>query len=842
MPNRMVLQELKRLIVLKNKILVISPSDCRIISLSIQKELKKNVSETTIKRLFGFAEIKHEFSKFTINTLKEYVGMVDEPLVGFASNFHHNILLESIDYQRLLAERITAYTLQNIRNRCSVPYEMTIPRAFAMKDFEFFYHSEYSYTAFISQPGYGKSILLSHLIEKIFLKANSTLKKNIIFFINADHLFTREMDELSLEDRIKIKLSLPDSIDLMTYFNVQWEKYGIKLIVIIDGFSEVILNKNAKPQILECIAGFIASIGQSESVKLVLSMRSTIWNRFNESVRHSYFIKRKWFQGSHFNLNDNSNVPSLTESEVKKIFQKMSPLDFSKISDRLKLQLKFPFHIQWYYQLKEEYPAFESYTNIIYYEIISRFIQEKIYNSTHATEKVLFCKIIVQLTNYGRRGYTVSKIDLIKEMPIFGNAYDELLANGILMEEKQLKNGIPIERVRFIQPHIFEYFLFIQLYDLFDNKMDKRFFELINTEYNGNQVRFQLLQWAIRLMVKLYRLKDMEAVLSLNINNYEKNYLIYFIAENLKYNSANNPKLIAEIKAQALHSLLIKKLIHFDFIDSCYKDAINCLIDVVDNEDNALFYHTILAMFDCLSADQERISNRLIFMSKMAKARKKWLMDPYEIVRLIYLKIKGVTLTHTPLLSQIDEFKKNEGILSYGDQALPNTAQILNFLLMLMLNLFYGTSQEAIQIISTITKLYPKLKKSRKFFSIYLLNILAQASARDNPGAKTDQMENILVKLYADVRNDYTAYSQSLLLSLQAEQSKNRKDYYTAIKYAEEGLAIYKRNQFTINELYTYKLIINIYESLGEKEKVERYTQLKNLLMTKKKINLQMFN
>ena len=59
MPEIVILDNLKRLILIKTGIKIISPSDCKFISISIQKELHKSISETTIKRLFGFAEIKN---------------------------------------------------------------------------------------------------------------------------------------------------------------------------------------------------------------------------------------------------------------------------------------------------------------------------------------------------------------------------------------------------------------------------------------------------------------------------------------------------------------------------------------------------------------------------------------------------------------------------------------------------------------------------------------------------------------------------------------------------------------------------------------------------------------
>ncbi|WP_448636407.1 hypothetical protein [Pedobacter panaciterrae] len=170
-------------------------------------------------------------------------------------------------------------------------------------------------------------------------------------------------------------------------------------------------------------------------------MRSTTWIKFYDRIRHSAYLKTKWFPGNYFNVNDVSNVPPLTEKEVDLILTKINKIDPKGINSKLKAQLKFPFHIQLYYQLKEEDPYFNYSTNITFYELISRFIQDKIYRSNYYTEKILFLKKIIQLTDYGKKGNSVPKDDLISELSAFKNAYMELLSEGILMEEKASKNS-----------------------------------------------------------------------------------------------------------------------------------------------------------------------------------------------------------------------------------------------------------------------------------------------------------------------------------------------------------------------------------------------------------------
>jgi hypothetical protein len=65
---------LKKYVLVKAGISTLSPGDCKLIALDIKKATGNIVSETTLKRFFGFANKKYNLSKFTINTLSEYVG------------------------------------------------------------------------------------------------------------------------------------------------------------------------------------------------------------------------------------------------------------------------------------------------------------------------------------------------------------------------------------------------------------------------------------------------------------------------------------------------------------------------------------------------------------------------------------------------------------------------------------------------------------------------------------------------------------------------------------------------------------------------------------------------
>lgn len=72
--NARCLEALKLHTLAKTGIINITPMDCRTLSVSIMAKTKLGVSETTLKRLYGFAASKFNPSLFTLNALAAYCG------------------------------------------------------------------------------------------------------------------------------------------------------------------------------------------------------------------------------------------------------------------------------------------------------------------------------------------------------------------------------------------------------------------------------------------------------------------------------------------------------------------------------------------------------------------------------------------------------------------------------------------------------------------------------------------------------------------------------------------------------------------------------------------------
>lgn len=832
------LQEIRSRICLRAGIKNITPADCKKIASEIRKTVQKNVSETTLKRFFGFAAVSHGFSRYTISALREYADYMQP--VHFGEILLNDTTINDWDKLRRKIGGITDYVLKEVRNRSGLPYEMTISRKFAQHDFEEFFHDRTSFMCFIAHPGYGKTILLSHIVQRYFRDEGALYRNSIPLFMNAGSFYKTEKSKFDLDGHLKNIIGIPQSTDLINYLK-KINTQGNKFFLIIDGFAELILDRESKTQLLNDLVDFICMLDEDSEIKMIMSMRSTIWVRFYEKIRHSAYLKKSWFKGNYYNAHDVSNVPPFTEDELKEITENTGNENYGKINPELKAQLKFPFHIHLYYQLRAADPFLNYGSNIGFYELISRFIQEKILKADHYTEKYRFIMRFLQLTNYGKTSNSVEKNVLITELINFKNAYMELIADGILVEERRSVDFFPKEFVSFLHPQIFEYFIYTELFNRFtlENNLEK-IFEYIHNTYKGSANRFILLQWAVRHFIKISCYECIQYIHRLELNNYERNYLVLFIAENLKYELNLLPGKASEIATAKVHEHILDGLSNLDYIDSCYSEGIEALIDICDKDQNFVSYHTILSIIDILSLDKERIKKRIDELLPYQTLCQESFVNPLEFLQIAYLRSQGeFPETDTIIAETVLKIQQRHKEIYVGH---PDTATGVSYMLTLSTNVFNNDKNRSIELINVIYELYPRLLFSRTPFATYVLLIYGIACGRKGQLKKMLQIKNIVDYIAEDKdKYGFTQYSESLLIFLNALIATASGDFNAAISYQETVLEIFKRNKINKNALLTYNMIINTYQTIGNIAKMNEYKYEKRCFQEENKIPATMF-
>jgi hypothetical protein len=813
MNQTIVLDKIRRLILLKTGIHSISPSDCKHIASSISKSTKKSISETTIKRLFGFAETKSNFSRYTLSALSTYTGEIES---AFDNAFNSEQNLKQIQFN---CRSVSSVTWKNISNRSGIPYHLTVPRIFPRLDFDYFYDSSYNFMAIVSRAGYGKSTIMCHLVQQLLNDRNDQHEKDAILFVSARDIFDDQFEYTNLEDRIKSKIGLEKHNDLASYFSEQNQRNGTKLLIFIDSFSELLINNISKPIIFDKLINLICSIGQSDSIKVIFTMRSNMWNRFFDRIRNMPLVLEKWFPGLCFDIRDQSNIPPLALEEIETILSKIDPEKSQSLTQDLKLKLKYPFFIQWYYLLKDEFPNFEPSSDLLFFEIVDRFISEKIHQTSYATEKAIFCR---KLTVLMQGHKSVPKLLLIEDLAHFKNAYRELLADGIIMEEKQEEDGIIAEYVRFVHPHVSEYFIFLECYHTAGKKINQRFFKDINAQYSGNSTRFQLLQWAAKVVISKGDFLELEFLISQSLKNYEKKELIHFIAESLKYLKSRG-LLPPQLQQQELHEMICSHLAPLDFIDSRYLDTICALRGVSSSNKQTFFYLLVLSVHDCLSMDKCRLSKRMKEIEALEFNETVFSLSPINLLQNISHLISGRLLANPELSWQIEQFKQMKLNANPNREKLPSDIEMLIFVLLIIRENIQNPRGVS-SMIEAMFYYFPQILVSNSPFSAYFLAIMDLTFNRSSQFISESLSSKIKIKIRQMKREHHaTKFSESIYKLSKAYQNQRLGNLELAINFAERCLEIFSRNQLRLIEVGVYELLSELYAAIGNTEKKNDY-------------------
>lgn len=840
--TKFIQEEIKHLLSQRVGIRLVSPSDCAVIALAISKKLRKNISETTIKRLYGFAAHRNQFSKFTINTLLEFIHDEESPNFAAAvASVSDTSLNEDWDYIVNKGKMASEITVKQIVASCTIPYECTVDRKFATHDLDYFYQSNYSFTVFVAQSGYGKSIMLSHLVQNQFLNTDGKYNEDVIFFVTAARLFKLQQDDQQLTVDIQKMLGLSPEKNLVDYFDDQYRQRGKKLVIILDGFADILHQHGDKPKIFDRILQLFDDIQDSPAIKVVLAMRSYVWRRFFEKIRHSHYLKTKWFSGSYFRLAEQANIPALTDCEVSIVLDRLKANTEVKVNSDIKSLFRHPFYLAYYYILQESYANTDYITHLISYEIVLRHLLTKIYQAKYAVEKVILCKRMIHLSNYGRNGDKISKKHLIADENFHKNAYMELLLEGILVEEQRNEDGFLVELVHFVQPHIFDYFLFKENLELHELKMSEKYFEFLFENYKANrQQLFALLKWSTFQIVKHNEFDLIKYLLKLDLTSQEYNQLLLFLTKNIKHQIEIDPYSKILLSSSILHQELLQKFIHLDFFDPCYQQAISILIEITTDEEILATYYALLTLFSCLTFDVKKVE-QMISKLKQLNFEDSWEINPLRFAEFLLAKLTGKPTSHLAIAKKLET--DNTSMTFKLEDGIAGLRQAISSLYLVNLTWVFGTSVQTINLVSRIHEAYGVLLKRSLPLSRYLLYILALEVTKLGYSKKATQLVRILNHLQnSTLYLTKSQWSTDVYEIVLAYNYFNEKEYQVAIAQANRCISKFKIHNFIALEMMCHQLLVKIYSSIGDIDKANEHRYLILNHLESGSLNMQLFD
>ncbi|MGO4878608.1 hypothetical protein ACEN2P_18535 [Pedobacter psychrotolerans] len=829
MNSNELLIELRKFVLTKSGLRNIDPAHCKVISEYVFQETKNYVSETTIKRFFGFANTLHKFSLFTLNSLSQYIGYADWD--AFTKDKRDNLTADQSLWQtlKLKAKAITDSSLVNKKNNSGVPFEFTAKRSFYYPDFDYFLKNNYQFATISAQPGHGKSILVAHLVEQFFHADHALYKNDIVLMINSYAIMTTIQAGLTLKEWFLKEFNFASVSDLVTYFKNNPNLKEGRFIIIIDGIDDYIANSNR----FKLFVDFLYSIEENNFLKTVISLRTHTWINLQPVLTGSAFLTKSWYTGVYYDEDTLCNVPPLNNNEIlhtlSHIEKKQVTID--DISQPLITQFKTPFWLQVYFKLSNEIKTLELEDPLLCYELINYFLEKKIFLAKKSTEKIFLLKKITEHISIGNKGLRVAKENVLNYIDSYPEAYEELLYTGILIEEKRLSTVVPTEIVRFLNNDIYTYFVFIQITETFKYRSSKAFFEHILQHFlPKTPLRNNILNWAVRFCVIRNEISELKNILTLPFTNEEKNKAFDFICSVAKYELS---KPSAMFNKQSIGEDFISLLASGRTMSRLYKETVKHISDNVLNEDVQIMLHVIECNILLIDIDKASLVNTMqLLKRKYKRLNELFPINPYDLILYFYNNLinkpnegRAIEDKIIKLCHQIDRTHplKNEAL---------TTAEILSYRLVLITLFAQKNYAECHRFIMAILNKYPNIFHIRNsVFSPFLLIHLGHTYLKLNYYKKAQRIVNFVDKI---IRSEYTYYTPFISVGFfvfKASFYNCIHHYEQAIVECDEGLRIAQKSDFKTMEVTLYLLKIDALKHGEESEEVSNVIkQLLNFL------------
>jgi len=474
---------------------IIYPRDCIALSMSLLEAKQRNVSSTTLKRIWKFVNSEFKCSKYTIESLLAYAGYTSiEELRNKRPECIENFVSDKWHQLSNCAEEVTSFRLKSLINRKITSYKKTVERDFSKEFFQQFMNSDKQASVFVAPSGFGKSVIIAKIVERFFIDKEAPYSDSILLLMDGDSLSQTIKTELSLLHWITETLyPEKEEFNLAQFIINQSEQLDKYFVLIIDAVNEISYETEKLKLFAKNINKLLQVFDITRRFKLLLTCRTFIWSYISKELLHQ---RKHWFQA---NFDDDSfsfiNVPLLNKREINKILQQSkSKLDFDKLrihNSELCEILKYPYFINLF--ISHEFTN-EAVSEI---DLLRSFIQKTVLEGIFAEEKNRIINRILQLTEYGKRTDKLRK-NQIPEINDYTSAYEELITKGVLCEHNCYTTLFDTETcVHFTHDILFEFFIvntWLRQYSLSETIVEK-----IADTYNENlELQFSLIKWIIK--------------------------------------------------------------------------------------------------------------------------------------------------------------------------------------------------------------------------------------------------------------------------------------------------------------------------------------------------------
>ncbi|MET6999514.1 NACHT domain-containing protein [Chitinophaga defluvii] len=814
---------------------VMLPGDCKHLSLSILEATTKLVSETTLKRVFGFAVAQHSFSRYTLNTLSQYCEYKDWE----DFQLHHYKELNgapSVDNSKwsdlkTKADAVSHYTILTLKNRSGISFGHTVHRQYCTAHIERFLESDYAATALIAPAGWGKSVALVHLAEHFWFGKEARYKQDICWFIHAHAAGSLLLKGFSLSSWLDNQLNLGNGENFREYFASHFDKKGGRLILIIDGFDEIAVAGDKLRLLYTKLEDFVYSNDLYPWVKVILSIRSNTWSEIFQHSQQYPAFRRYWYVGPEMDEETNINLPPLTEQEVKAILynHQFDPGTVRLFSENFLHKLRHPYYLQLFCQLNTGPEQTFVDEHLSLFEIVSKFIQNRVFNSQSNSFKIKIIEKLLCLLDLGRGGQYIDKNLLLNQNADLFPAYKELIADNILVEENLSQEIMFHVKVRFAHNFLLEYFTAMHFIQQSDQAISESMLQKVLEHLPQSPYRVGVFIWLLRYAINHAQTDGIQRMFYLPLSNIEKSHMLEYLVLHYHHEATSQMELKSIFPAGYFKKHPLNHLITDDFIHFRKRKVLNALLTLAEAPEDKLKIRSILFTVALLQLDAEQCELELNNIKKIYTAENfdedLWI-TPYEISLFVYEFLK-FGIVNEAIKEKLYSYKLYH---NKSSREAISVSQEIVYRNMGVAFILLNDHAQLLEFTTSLFESHPSLPH-QKTDPFRLMLLCWQAQAHLGLG-NTQAAERIckhaeqILKRYA---SDYFSgkYLESLQKMIYARVYYNEKEFNKAIRTAETAVEVAQKLDFKLLALMNFGLLNKIYQQLHmEKQKHDTLQQI----------------
>jgi len=738
----------------------IIPSDCKRLAANIYAKTHLQVSETTLKRVFGFACSEFRPSAFTISAIAQYCGYAGWN--DFVDCFNRNNEKQTLNVNetwqevRERAKKTTGFTLQTLQNRSGIPYQYTIGRDFVNQHLEIFSTESYSGTILSAPTGYGKTIALCHWVSE---RINNPKNEDIILY----YKYNIPPGNVTANQLTAFLLTMLGSAAEGNLFETDFfentQPKG-KFYFIVDGLNDSEGKRNEFQSFFNQLVDVVSLYHKYPWFKVIVSMRSATWINNRHLLNHS---AQHWFLGFMNGYQQAVNVPLLDAREIELLSNKINPLDKAAVKQTHIHNLSHPLYFQYYYQLHHQNFSLSKVNQSTVFDLTTAHVVRQVYRGKYNDDKVFLLRAMIANLEMIDTTFIIDKQNIADVLRDYQPAYRELLSTGYLRTANITDILTYDNYIEFGNPELLHFTIAETLIAENQGNFDDKLIGMMDRNPAIKANKLQVLKWCVYNIAITGQVASLNWLTKMNLSVANQAELILLLGQLLKNqkNSTVNKDLFAGLNADHLFNYITGA----EFMDKEYEQSLLILLNFNLNDQQRLTVNIYLALIAVINLDIAKLEKCIADLKLLSPDSYKCMpVNPLHGLDAIYFYLK-FGIVKKEALVEITRFYFNPSMPEGCD----GNSNINNIIPMLAIctAMICRDDSKTVKFITALQKVYPAKSQSQSF----LLKTWLASAYVSTDKTKALQLFRQLSVNFAEQERNYTAFMKISYYALKVKMA-----------------------------------------------------------------------